>query len=167
MLYVELYLYDYLKKRKGYGDGLEMWGKREGKNFYICHLRAAGENKLLYKSPIEYLGKFLKVEEMAGGRPELFYIQDGKEKKERVSFYVAKETEDIEHFLIRHSMREGEKAEVAAMERKKETERRGSGIFVKAAVFILLIFLAANMVDSLHSYKNIEDVLGVVEMLRK
>lgn len=176
MLYVELYLCDYLKKHQDRAESLELWGKSKGKDFYVCHLRGAAEQKPFYRPHMEYLGDFLKLEKTKNGAAKLYYLRNGQEERRQTVSYISKETEDIERFLISQKGLQGgapKKAPERKQEEKPEIEprieakERKSAALIQAAVFLLLIFLAANMAVSLDSYQNIEDVLGVVKLLWK
>ncbi len=165
MLYVELYLCDYLREK---GDGrqeIELWGEQRGEHFYICHLRRSGERRPFFRMHMQYLGNYLRMEGAGGGKVILFYRREKEIYRQEASIYVARETEQIEHFLLGESRPEiSAEGNIRRKETEKKTDRR---IFPKIAACAALLILTANMVEALSSYKNIQEVIEIVELLTK
>lgn len=173
MFYIELYLCDYLKAEGGERRETELWGEQRGEHFYICHLRREGERKPFFRAHMQYLGNYLGMESAGMGKVTLFYRREGEVYRQEAAVYVARETEQIEHFLIRERATEKRGAEQNrkyGMEKTAETERGGKtagGIFMKTVVCAVLLLLTANMVEALSSYRNIQEVIEIVELLMK
>lgn len=164
MLYIELYLCDYLRAEDGI-QGVELWGEQRGDHFYICHLRKNGERKPFSRAHMQYLGDCQGLENVGRGKVVLFYRREGELYRQEASVYVARETEQIEHFLLGES---GSKKSAAGSIQRKESEKRTGGrIFPKVAACAALLFLTANMVEALSSYKNMQEVIEIVELLMK
>lgn len=200
MLYIELYLYDYLKKNDTGGQnreeaGIELWGEARGGDFYICHLRLAGERKPFYRAHMQYLGDYLGLEAAGGQKRVLVYRSQGEICRRKAAPYVSKDTGQIEHFLIReregtmpqpertaerkngmrirrHDKNAPQKMDPAGRAETKIRAETGAGsgagqagIFFGMAVCVILIFLAANMTEALSSYENMREVIEVVKLL--
>jgi len=182
MLYMELYVYDYLKKRaqteeKQRGK-IELWGESKERDFYVCELRSSANRKLFCGS-LQYLGDFGKVTDTKAGRKELIYFRHGEMRKQEMLIYIAKETKAIESFLIDQKEREDvekrlknrpmPKSITAAEEKRSRDKTVGRSGWLSAEIVIccFLIVLAANMIDSLCSYENMMNILEVVELLMK
>ena len=171
MIYIELYLYDYLKKKAGRGKELELWGEYRKNDFYICYLRPEGERKPFYKAHMQYLGNYRGIAGTERKKIMLTYLRGEEICRREAAVYVAKETEQIEQFLIRDGWKEQIMLKNAekALEKTVEAKNRENpeGTFLKILVCGMLIFLAANMIDVLSTYKNMREVIEVVELLVK
>lgn len=170
MLYIELYLYDYLKKKKtGAEVEIELWGICEGRDFYICHLRQMGERKPLYQAHMQYLGNYRGLEGTDKKKITLIYQKQEELYSQKATVYIAKETEQIEHFLIKEKSKskpetghEPEGARVSVKINENQNWR-----FSKIIAFAFLIFLIVNMIETLSSYENMKEVIEVLKLLSK
>ena len=114
---------------------------------------------------MQYLGDYLMVEGAGGGKVILFYRREKEIYRQEALIYVARETEQIEHFLLGESRPEiSAEGNVRKKETEKKTDRR---ILPKIAACAALLILTANMVEALSSYKNIQEVIEIVELLTK
>ncbi len=187
MIYIELYLYDYLKKNNSQEqslreNGIELWGEEKERDFYICHLRHEGGKKPYYKAHVQCLGEFLGLEDAGGQKGLLVYRRREEICRREAAAYVSKDTEQIEHFLIgerggtrKLSGRTTEKAfgmprRADADEKPEAKKKIGSGgrqaaVFFKTTACLILIFLVANMIEALSTYENMQEVIAVAKIL--
>lgn len=197
MLYMELYVYDYLKKqghtKEDYEEEIELWGESIGGNIYISELRMPGDRKPFYKPHMQYIGNFWELHDTGVERRELVYFREGELHRQEILLYTSKETEGIEHFLVYHAsalhdnLQQGDTIgnliQFPAFSHKKipkvshrqslkaaeivETEGRNKGILLHIIICVIVIFLLGNMIDALCSYESMQDVLEVLELLMK
>lgn len=164
MLYIELYLCGYLSEGGDRERETELWGKERGEHFYICHIRTQRERRSYEEAHMQYLGNFLKLEMAGDGRVILSYRRMGEVCRREAAVYVAKDTKQIEHFLIRERMRAGRAA--ADGSGRERAESRGK-LILETTLWTALVFLAVNMIEALSSYRNIREVIRIVELLSK
>ena len=165
MFYIELYLCDYLREESDENRETELWGEQRGDHFYICHLRKNGERKPFYRAHMQYLGDYLELKNAGRGKVVLFYRREEEVYRQEAAVYVARETEQIEHFLLRER---GSEKSTAGNIRRRETQKKKAGkIFPRTAACAVLLFLTANMVEALSSYENMQEVIEIVELLMK
>ncbi len=170
MLYVELYVYDYLKQKKDVTDGsreqIELWGEERRGHFYIFHLRLPENKKAFHRKHMQYLGNFRELVVREGETPELVYAREDRQYREKAGIFVSEDTEDVKNFLICQEKGEKRKTEPEKKEKTKRAAGTG-GFLVRLGVYILLLFLFGNMIISLNSCAEMQEVLWVMEELEK